>query len=221
MKVKVIIPASGSGIRFGGNTPKQFLKSDGKEIIVRTIEKFNGNKSVNEIIISTKLEYFEKISSLVSRYKLTKVKKIVQGGNLRQDSVYSALINSGADDEDIILVHDAVRPFITSKKITEIINEARKENCVIPGLPVSETLKLVGKNNFVDKTIDRNSLYSIQTPQAFRYKILIRSFEKAYRDNFIGTDESSLAENAGYKVKVIQGERNNIKITVKEDLKLK
>lgn len=219
MKVKVIIPASGSGERFGGKIPKQFLKIDNKEIIAHTLEKFNRIKLIDEIIISAKLENFVKISSVIKKYKLTKVKKIVEGGNRRQDSVYNALLNLECKDDDLILIHDAVRPFISPKKINEIIFEA--ENCegVILGLPVSETVKRVDGKNNVSETVDRKNLWTIQTPQVFRYDVLKRSFDKANEENFTGTDESAIVENAGYAVKIIHGERCNVKVTVKDDLK--
>lgn len=219
MKIKVIIPASGSGVRFGGKIPKQFLKIDGKEVIVHTIEKFNGVKSIDEIIIAAKPEYFVKLSILIRKYKLTKVKKIVEGGKRRQDSVYNALMNSECKKNDLILTHDAVRPYISRNKICEIIKSSIKNGSVIPGMPVSETVKRTNKQYFVEETISREKLFLIQTPQAFRYDILKKSFEKAIKENFIGTDEAAIVENAGYKVKVIEGENANIKITVKADLR--
>ncbi|MEO8664259.1 MAG: 2-C-methyl-D-erythritol 4-phosphate cytidylyltransferase [Ignavibacteria bacterium] len=219
MKVKVIIPASGSGERFGGRTPKQFLKIDGKEIIVLAIEKFHSIKLIDEIIISAQPEYFIKLLTLIKKNNFRKVKKIVEGGKTRQDSVYNALLNLECEADDIVLVHDSVRPFISSKKINELINETKKFKCVIPGMRMSETLKKVDGKNFVTETIDRKNLWTVQTPQAFTVDILKKSFDKAYKAGFTCTDESSVAENAGYKVRVIEGEKSNIKITVKEDLK--
>ncbi|MDQ3020447.1 MAG: 2-C-methyl-D-erythritol 4-phosphate cytidylyltransferase [Bacteroidota bacterium] len=218
MKVKVIIPASGSGERFGSKIPKQFLKIDGKEIIAYTLEKFNRIKLIDEIIISSKLEFFVKISTIIKKYNLKKVRKIVEGGKLRQDSVYNALITLQCEEHDLVLIHDAVRPFVSSKKIIELINCTKKESCVILGIPVSETIKRADDQNFIKETINRNNLWSIQTPQGFRFDILKKSFKKAYEENFIGTDESAIVENAGYKVKVIEGEKKNIKITTKNDL---
>jgi len=219
LKVKVIIPASGSGERFGSKIPKQFLKIEGKEIIAHTLEKFNSIKLTDEIIISTKLEYFVKISAILKKYNLRKVKKIVEGGMRRQDSVYNALINLECEKDDLILIHDAVRPFISKKKITELIKAAEKEDSVIPGMPVPETVKRVDAENIVTETIDRKNVWTIQTPQVFRYDILRKSFEKAYYENFTGTDESAIVENAGYKVKVIEGEKANVKITYREDIR--
>lgn len=220
MNIKVIIPATGRGIRFGGNFPKQFVKIKGKEIITHSIKKFHDIKSIDEIVISTKKEYFGKINSIIKTNNFYKVKKINEGGKLRQDSVYNALLSLKCRDNDLILIHDAVRPFISSKKILELIEEVKKEKSVILGMPISDTIKKVNKKNIVEKTIEREKLWSIQTPQAFRYDILKKSFENAYRNHFIGTDDSAIVEYAGYKVKVIEGEKKNIKITVKEDLKL-
>lgn len=219
MSIKVIIPASGSGVRFGGNTPKQFLKIDGKEILAHTISSFHKINSIDEIIISAKAEYFERIKLIIRKHNFYKINKIVEGGKLRQDSVYRGLINLDCKIDDIVLVHDAVRPFVSPNKILEVIKEAKKSDSVILAMKVSETVKKVDKNNFVEKTIDREGLWSVQTPQAFRYDILKRSFEKAFKKKFIGTDESSIVEYSGYKVKVIEGEKENIKITVLSDIR--
>jgi len=219
MKVKAIIPASGSGIRFGGKTSKQFLKIGESEIVALTIEKFHSVNSIDEIIIPTKKEFFNKIISIVKKNDFYKVKKITEGGKIRQDSVYRGLINLEYENNDLIIIHDAVRPFITTKKILKLIKEAKKENCVILGLQLNETIKKISKKNFVEKTLSRDDLWSIQTPQIFRYDILKKSFETAMKNKFVGTDESAIVEYSGYKVKVIEGEKKNIKITVREDLR--
>jgi len=219
VKVKVIIPASGTGTRFGGKTPKQFLKIGGKEIIALTLEKFHSVNSIDEIIISTKKKYFDRIKSIIKKNDFYKIKKITEGGKLRQDSVYRGLMNLECTAKDLIIIHDAVRPFISKKKITELIKAARKENCVILGLPLNETIKKVNSKNLVERTINREGLWSIQTPQIFRYDILKRSFEKATKKKFTGTDESAIVEYSEYKVKVIEGEKENIKITVRKDVR--
>ncbi len=217
-KVRVIIPASGIGKRFGSKTPKQFLKINGKEILALTLEKFNRIKLIEEIIISADRNYFGFINLILSKYNFKKVKKIIEGGTVRQDSVYNALMHLKCGSNDMILVHDAIRPFISERKIIELIKTSGEEKCVILGLPVTETVKIVDKENFVIKTIDRKNLWMIQTPQIFPYGILRKSFDKARKDKFIATDESMIVEHAGYKVSIIEGERKNIKITVREDL---
>jgi len=219
MKVKVIIPASGSGIRFGGINPKQFLKIGGREIISLTIEKFHSLNSIDEIIIPTKKEYFNRIKSIIRKNDFYKVKKITEGGKLRQDSVYKGLLNLECENNDLIMIHDAVRPFISKKKISELIKEAKIENCVILGLRINDTVKKINSKNFVEKTVSREDLWWIQTPQIFRCDILKRSFETAMKDKFVGTDESAIVEYSGYKIKVIEGEKENIKITVRGDVR--
>lgn len=216
--VKIIIPASGSGSRFGGSVPKQFVKLDGKEVIAHTIAKFNSLKIVDEIIISTKEQYGRKIKSIVEKNRFLKVKKIVTGGEYRQDSVYNALVSCECKDNDIVLVHDAVRPFISKKKIKEIIDQTRIHQSIIPAIKVNETIKEVSMEQTVEKTIDRRKLWLAQTPQGFIFKILMRSYEEALRDSFRGTDESCIAEHAGFEVKIVEGEMWNMKITTKEDM---
>jgi 2-C-methyl-D-erythritol 4-phosphate cytidylyltransferase len=219
MSYYVIIPASGSGIRFAGNTPKQFLKIDGKEIITYTLEKFNSIQTINSIIVSTQKKFFDKLIRIIFENNISKATKIVEGGERRMDSVYNALMNLNCKKNDFIIIHDAVRPFVSKSLIERLIKETKKINAVIPGILINDTVKRTDKKLIVKDTVPRENLYRIQTPQVFRYDILVKSFEKAYRDNYIGTDEAALVEFAGYKIKLIEGEYTNFKITVKEDLK--
>jgi 2-C-methyl-D-erythritol 4-phosphate cytidylyltransferase len=219
MSYYVIIPASGSGIRFTGKIPKQFIKIEGKELITLSLEKFNSNQNIDSIVISTQKKFFDKLIRLVFENSIGKVAKIVEGGERRMDSVYNALMNLNCKKNDFIIVHDAVRPFVSANLINRLIKATKNFNAVIPGLLINDTVKKTDKNYIVKCTIPRENLFGIQTPQIFRYDILIKSFEKAYRDNYIGTDEAALVEYAGYKIKLIDGETTNIKITVKEDLK--
>jgi 2-C-methyl-D-erythritol 4-phosphate cytidylyltransferase len=217
MKTVLIIPAAGIGSRFESKLPKQFYKLAGKEILIHTIEKFAGLKEIDSIIIATQKKYFKKIIRLLLRYEISKKIKIVEGGKERQNSVFNALINSDCQKGDIVLVHDSVRPFITTKLIKLLINKAKKYKAVIPVLNINDTIKVVEKD-FIKKTIPRETLKSAQTPQAFEYSVLINSFQNAKKEKFIGTDESSVVENNNFKVKVIEGEISNIKITQKSDL---
>jgi len=216
--VKVIIPASGSGVRFGGKTAKQFILLNGKEILAHSIKKFQDEKIIDEIIVSSAGENFEKIKNIVRKNKFSKVKKIAEGGKRRQDSVYNALINLECGMNDIILIHDAVRPFVTGKLIKEVVSSLQGADCVIPAVSISDTIVRTDKNNFVKEVIDREGVYAVQTPQAFRYDVLMQCFSKANRDGYTGTDEASIVRRYGHKVKVTEGDRRNIKITVKKDL---
>lgn len=219
MEYFVIIPASGSGTRFKGKTPKQFVRIEGKELIVLTLEKFNSIGKINSILISTQKKFFGKIIRLVLEKKMNKVTKIVEGGERRMDSVYNALMNINCRKNDFIIIHDAVRPFVSRSLIERLIKETKKFNAVIPGTPINDTVKRTDKKFIVQNTIPRENLFSIQTPQAFRYDILMKSFEKAYSENFTGTDEAAIVEYAGYKIKLIEGDSVNIKVTTREDFK--
>lgn len=220
IRVKVIIPASGSGSRFGGKVPKQFFKLNGTEILSLTISKFHVLKSVDEIIISVSKNFIGRTKRIVEKHGFYKVKNIIEGGKLRQHSVYNALKNLNCRKKDIVIVHDSVRPFVSVKKIREIIEMTKKFRGVILGLPVSDTLKLAGKNNFIERTLRRENVWTAQTPQAFEYEMLINAFTKAIKNGFTGTDEASVVEYSGFKVKILKGEPGNVKITFKEDLKL-
>lgn len=219
MDFYLIIPASGSGNRFGTKTPKQFYKIDGKEIIVHTLNRFNAVKSIKSIFISTKLDYVDFINHLIKKHKFTKVNKVLVGGEHRQDSVYNALMEIKANNNDRIIVHDAVRPFVSKKLIEKLMVESLKTDCVVPALRLTDTIKLTNEKSFVIRTVSRDNLWSVQTPQIFNYHKLKKSFQKMKQSGFIGTDEASLMEYAGYKVKVIEGETTNIKITTRKDLK--
>ncbi len=219
MKHILIIPASGSGIRFGSKTPKQFLKLDGQEILAHTIEKFHSIKIINEIYIATQAHNFSRVKKIISKNNFTKVKSIVEGGETRQASVFNALNAITAEKDDVIIVHDAVRPFLSKKLILSLIDECHKCGGVIPGIKINDTVKRTDEKGFIQKTLSRENLWTVQTPQIFRYDIIKNSFAKAIKKNFIGTDEAAVVEFAGYPVKIIAGERENIKITHKEDLK--
>ena len=224
MRYKVIIPASGLGSRFGGKTPKQFLKlgkdKQAKEVLAYTIAKFHSIKRIDEIIIATHKNFIQKVRKIVKDNGFTKVKNVVPGGKTRQHSVYNALKRLDCKKGDVIIVHDAVRPFITRKKIREIMNEMNHHNAVIPGLKINDTLKKVSKNNYIINTLSRDNTWRVQTPQAFKYGLLMKAYNIVIKDKFIGTDEASLIEHANRKVRIIEGERTNIKITTKEDLKV-
>ena len=222
MQYKVIIPASGMGSRFGGKTPKQFIRLgvQNKEVIAYTIAKFQSMKQVSEIVIATHVSFIKRVKKIVDQNKFTKVKNVVPGGKTRQRSVFNGLKAMNCHKSDVILVHDAVRPFITRRKISEIMREMKHYNAVIPGLKINDTLKRVSRNNYIIGTMSRDNTWRVQTPQAFKYGLLMKAYNIAIRDKFNGTDEASLIEHANYKVRIIEGERTNIKITTKEDLKV-
>lgn len=216
MKTYVIIPAAGVGKRLQSNIPKQFIKINGTEILVHTILNFQRAKTVDSITIAAHRDYTKKLEKLIKKYKLTKVIKVVEGGKERQDSVYKALQAIDAENNDLICVHDAVRPFIRADEIDKIVKFARKKKSVIAAKKAVDTVKT--GLNFVENTIDRKRIWLVQTPQIFTYKILMGAINKAYEDNFLGTDEATLVERIGVKVYFYQIIGENRKITLKEDL---
>lgn len=217
LKVSVIIPAAGSGTRIGGIITKQFLELNGKPILAHTIEKFQNNHLVFEIIIASQNIYFSEIEKICKRYNFNKIKHIIEGGKTRQESVGNALTKISSNS-DLILVHDAVRPFISQNVINETIKIADKNKAAIVGVPVKDTIKETGKNNRVEKTLMREKLWIIQTPQVFKTPIILKAYKNAEKKKLFGNDDATLVEAIGIKPTIILGEYENIKITTKEDL---
>ncbi len=213
-----IIPAGGKGLRSGLATPKQYLKVNGKEIIVYTLQTFQKNKLINKIIVAAEPEYFSLLLKLVDKYKLSKVKLIIEGGRTRQQSVYNAVLSAEADDKDLIVVHDAARALITKDVLTNAINSAKKYGNALVCIKAKDTL-IKGKK-FVEDYLNRDEVYYVQTPQIFKYKELYNALIKAEKENFIGTDESMLVKKTGKKVNIVEGSVFNFKITTKEDVML-
>jgi 2-C-methyl-D-erythritol 4-phosphate cytidylyltransferase len=219
MKVKAIIAAGGRGERIGGILPKQFIEIKKKPVLAYTVEKFENCELIDEIILVVPEDYMSFCSyNIVDVGDFKKVKKILSGGKERQDSVYKGLL-ALSKDTDIVLIHDGVRPFISTEKIGKSIEMCKKEKAVILALPVNDTVKRVDEG-YVVTTLDRDKLWIAQTPQTFEYKLILGAYKKAMEDGFTGTDDSSLVERLGFKVRVLEGESKNIKITTPEDLVL-
>jgi len=218
MKRIVIIPAGGKGIRTGFSKPKQFVKVKDKELIVFSLETFQKNKRIDEIIISVDPEYFNLIERLRKKYKLTKISKIIEGGKRRQDSVYNALSAIYADKNDLMIVHDAVRPLLPQNVLNRAIKTAEKKGNAVVCISGSNTL-IKGKN-IIQSYIERNDILYVQTPQIFRYGVLLEAMKKANKDKFYATDESMLVKRTGRKVNITEGSTLNFKVTTKEDFQL-
>lgn len=215
MKTFAIIPSAGVGKRFNSRVPKQFMKINGIEILVHTLLKFQRAKNVDEIIIASHKNFIDKTKKLVRKYNISKVKNIIIGGKERQDSVYEALKFIKANSNDLICVHDAVRPLIKSTEIDELIEFARKKKSVIAAKKAVDTIKT--GNKFVETTLDRDKIWLVQTPQIFTHQILKKAFDKAFEENFYGTDEASLVERLGVQIYFYQIKSENRKITLQED----
>ena len=218
MSVCAIVPAGGSGTRMGGTVPKQFQSLNGKPILYHTIKTLQNCETISEIILVVpEKEYETTNTDWLSKLEI--VKKVVIGGEKRQDSVYNGFCEVSQDSE-IVLVHDGVRPFLSQKMIADSIDAAREYGAAITAIPVHDTIKRVDTSGLVSQTIDREGLWRVQTPQAFRYSLLLDAFNKAKSENFYGTDEGALIEHLGEPVKIVEGLEQNIKITRPEDLEL-
>jgi 2-C-methyl-D-erythritol 4-phosphate cytidylyltransferase len=205
---------------------KQFKELGGVPILVHTLRKFAATPEVNELVVALRKEEIAGFRAQVEKQYpeiLSKRLQIVEGGEHRQDSVANALRATGAAADDIVLVHDAVRPFVSAEVIASVIAAARKHGAAIAGWPAVDTVKQVERTAelaLVKSTISRASIVMAQTPQGFRYDILKKAFEEAAADGFLGTDEASLIERAGVPVVVVMGSPHNIKITTPADMDL-
>jgi 2-C-methyl-D-erythritol 4-phosphate cytidylyltransferase len=218
MRIFAIIPAGGKGIRSGYSAPKQYLKFNGKELIAHTLEVFQKNTLVNEILIAAHPDYFSIIEKLKKKFNLNKISQIVKGGNERQDSVYNALASLEAKENDLIIVHDAARPLLSQKILTNAINLAKRKGNAVVCIKAKDTL-IKGKD-YVVSYINREDVYYVQTPQIFTYKDLMEAIETAYKKNFWGTDESMLVKRLGKEIFIAEGSPLNFKITTKEDIEM-
>lgn len=218
--LSLIIPAAGSGVRMGRDVPKPFIEINGRAILQHTIDKFINIHGLRQIIVVASAQYVPLVNKLVSGYSRSALQvSVVEGGSERQYSIYNALKHVD-ERAELIAVHDAVRPFVKPEKIMKCIKFANETGAAILGIPVSDTIKEVNTEYFIESTPDRSVLWQIQTPQIFKTEVLIKAYEKAIKEGFAGTDDSSLVENAGIKVKVIEGGVNNFKITYPIDLKI-
>ena len=213
----VVIVAAGSGSRMKRDINKQFIKLDGKEIIAYTIEKFYKSEDIDDIVIVIKEneeKYF--IENIINKYGFDNI-KIAYGGKERQDSVYNGIKKLNRNCE-IVLIHDGARPFVNEDIIKNSIKEAKENNAVVVGVPVKDTIKVVDSDGNIVDTPNRSLLWSVQTPQSFKYEIITKAYEYAYSNDYYGTDDAMLVEHIGYNVKMIEGSYDNIKITTEEDL---
>lgn len=216
MSVSAIIVAAGLSERLKAGKKKPFLKLSGCSILETAVYNFEKNTGIKNIIVVAHKDDLEKVKKLLRNFK--KVKSIIPGGKKRSHSVKKGIF-SLTPQEKIVLIHDAARPFVSSKLIERIIYETRKHGAAIPVMEVTSTVKKI-KGGFVEKTIDRQNLFLAQTPQGFKVEVLKKAFNKKKKKYFNITDDAFLLEILGKKIKVIPGEASNIKITTKDDLEL-
>ena len=228
MKVVAIIPAAGLGTRMAppgkkGQPSKQFFEINGAPILIHTLRVFARNQQISRIVVALRKSEMERVRSQLEKEKLAAKVDMVEGGEHRQNSVANALAHLNAGKDDIILVHDAVRPFVDDEIITNVVREAEKHGAAIAGLPASDTIKQVeraAEGALITSTIPRERVVQAQTPQGFRYELIKRAFDSALADGYVGTDEASLVERMGEEVWVVMGSARNIKITTPADMEL-
>ena len=237
MQVFAILPAAGLGTRMAGPQPKhpndkdpssgappkQFLALDGVPILIHSLRAFAAVERVTAIYVAVRKPEIERLESQVAEYGFAAKVHVVEGGDNRQESVAHALAALPAEPDDIVLVHDAVRPLIDAATIERTIDAVAEHGAAIVGLPAVDTIKQVERTAhgaLITSTIPREFIVQAQTPQGFRYELLQKAFAEAMADGFVGTDEASVVERAGLPVAVVPGSQVNLKITQPGDLEL-
>lgn len=217
LEVTMVIAAAGVGKRMGLGYPKQFLEYKEKPLFIYPLEVAQNNSTIDKIVIATNKENIELVKKICKKYKIFKVTDVIAGGKERQDSIYNALqyVNG-----DIVIVQDGVRPFLKDRYITECCKVVAEDNIgAAVGVKVKDTIKEINENMEIVVTPKRDKLIAIHTPQVFKVDILKKAYSQAKKENFLGTDDASLVERMGEKVRVIIGDYDNIKITTQEDIK--
>jgi 2-C-methyl-D-erythritol 4-phosphate cytidylyltransferase len=224
-RIAAILPAAGMGTRMGAETPKQFLELDGTPIVIHSLRRIASCSQVTDIIVATRADEVARLEERIAREQFKQSVRVVRGGDSRQDSVAAALLEVPKDAE-IVLVHDAVRPFVTTEQIARVIEEARRCQAAILGIPAMDTVKEVKRASLpedvalITGTIPRERVVLAQTPQAFATKLLKEAFARAQADGVSASDEAGLVERIGHDVHVVLGSERNIKITRPSDMEL-
>jgi 2-C-methyl-D-erythritol 4-phosphate cytidylyltransferase len=224
-RIAAILPAAGLGTRMGAETPKQFLELDGVPIVILSLRRIASCELVTDIIVATRADGIAKLEERIRSEKFKQQVRVVRGGDSRQDSVARAL-EEVPNDTELVLVHDAVRPFVTREQITRVIEEARLCHAAILGIPAMDTVKEVKRASLpedvalITATIPRERVVLAQTPQVFATKLLKEAFARGQADGVSASDEAGLIERLGHPVHVVLGSERNIKITKPADMEL-
>lgn len=217
-KIAVIIAAAGKGTRLGAPVPKQYLKIGGEPVILKTLKAFESMEAVDHIYIVTNEQYVDHCAQIVKDNGVDKVDSIVIGGSERQDSVYNAIqeINRKRPGVAYVMIHDAARPFVSEDVITGVIKAMIAKDAAVACVAMKDSIRRADDEG--SQSVDRKDYFAVQTPQGFKKSVLIEAYDKALREGYYGTDDASLVERAGYKIELVEGDYQNIKITTKEDL---
>ena len=223
MQVFAILPAAGLGTRMAGPQPKQFLALDGIPILIHSLRAFAAVERITEIYVAVRKTEMERVQAQVAEFGFAHRVHVVEGGDTRQESVVHALNALPANADDVVLVHDAVRPLIDKATIDRTIDAVEQHGAAIVGMPAVDTIKQVERTAhgaIITSTIPREFIVQAQTPQGFRFGLLQKAMADAVEDGFVGTDEASVVERAGLPIAVVHGSQVNLKITQPGDLEL-
>ncbi|MDD4775422.1 MAG: 2-C-methyl-D-erythritol 4-phosphate cytidylyltransferase [Syntrophomonas sp.] len=216
--LRVVVAAAGKGSRMGSSLNKQYLLLNGWPVLSYSLDFFERLRVVSQIVVvcaANEVDYCQQ--EVVKRFNFNKVTAVVPGGKERQDSVWLGL-QQLPSDTDLVAVHDGARPLLSAEVIARLVAEAMEWGAAIPGIPSKDTVKLGDRDGFVRQTLDRTSVYAIQTPQVFNFNELLTAYREAREEGFLGTDDASLFERYIGRVKIVTGDYNNIKITTPEDM---
>jgi len=218
MKVVALIAAAGIGKRMNTKISKPFIPIFGRPILAYTIEKFEQCTFIEKIFLIVNQEEKDLcLKEVILKYNFSKVQNLIAGGETRQDSVYNGLKNLDADT-DIVVIHDGARPLIEKSIIKESIEVAKEFSAAIVVIPLIDTVKRSNKDFFINETLNRQEIWRAQTPQTFKYDVILSSYHQAYKDKFYSTDDAAIVEKYGHKVKMVIGSEENIKITTPFDI---
>lgn len=219
MHITAIVPAAGAGIRFGGAVKKQFIALNGLPILSYTLRALAASNALSAIIVVAPPGDESRGREALELADVNLETEVIPGGQTRQDSVYNGLQRAKADT-DLVLIHDGVRPFVSPEVVLATVGAANEVGAAVSAVPVIDTIKRVGADGIVVETLPRGQLWSIQTPQVFRYALLMQAHRAVREQGIIATDDAALVERIGGMVKVVRGSYENLKITSEEDLPL-
>ncbi|HOM03713.1 MAG TPA: 2-C-methyl-D-erythritol 4-phosphate cytidylyltransferase [Acetivibrio sp.] len=218
IRVSAVVVAAGKGTRMNMDVNKQYINVGGIPLLARTLKVFEDCFLIDEVVLVVgNSDMFYCKENVVEAYNLKKVKMLVAGGAQRQDSVYNGLLQVSVES-DIVVIHDGARPFINEEIIENCIEAAEEFGASTAAVPVKDTIKSADSGGFVKETLERSTLWAIQTPQAFLKDVIMKAHKKAADDGFYGTDDTVLVERMGIRTRLVMGSYNNIKITTREDL---
>ena len=216
----VVIAAAGSGTRLGDSTPKQWLDLAGEPMVVRAIRRFEGVAGLSKLVVALSPDEYDARKAQLKEFEFDLDMIFCRGGKARQDSVKNAIEKLSPDDNEIIVVHDAARPFVSQDLILRVVERAKAEQAAIAAIPVNDTIKEVDRLGFVSHTPKRSFLRRAQTPQAVKAGILKKGMALATERGLEFTDDALAAEIMGHRVAVVNGEEKNFKITTSFDLEI-